>query len=70
MARGATQKYLPKLASGEIVGCFGLTEPDHGSDPGSMVTRRKRPRGARLNGAKMWIGQRAGRGPGGGLGQT
>ena len=36
------KKYLPKLASGEIVGCFGLTEPDHGSDPGSMVTRAEK----------------------------
>src|SRR4051812_39573766 len=50
------KKYLPKLASGEIVGCFGLTEPDHGSDPGSMVTRaEKTASGYRLNGAKMWI---------------
>ncbi|MEE2567663.1 acyl-CoA dehydrogenase [Hyphobacterium marinum] len=50
------KKYLPKLASGELVGCFGLTEPDHGSDPGSMVTRaRKEAGGYRLNGAKMWI---------------
>src|SRR3984957_14396197 len=50
------QKYLPKLASGEWVGCFGLTEPDHGSDPGSMVTRaRAAPGGYRLTGAKMWI---------------
>jgi glutaryl-CoA dehydrogenase len=50
------QKYLPKLASGEWVGCFGLTEPDHGSDPGSMATRAKSaPGGYRLNGAKMWI---------------
>src|SRR6266446_4471859 len=50
------QKYLPKLASGEWVGCFGLTEPDHGSDPGSMVTHAKTvPGGYRLNGAKMWI---------------
>src|SRR3979409_866190 len=50
------QKYLPKLASGEWVGCFGLTEPDHGSDPGSMVTRAKSaPGGYRLNGAKMLI---------------
>src|SRR5437667_1929017 len=40
------KKYLPKLASGEIVGCFGLTEPDHGSDPGSMAIRaQKAPRG-------------------------
>ena len=50
------QKYLPKLASGESIGCFGLTEPDHGSDPGSMVTRaRSVPGGFRLSGAKMWI---------------
>ena len=50
------QKYLPKLASGEYIGCFGLTEPDHGSDPGSMVTRAKKADGGyKLNGAKMWI---------------
>ena len=50
------QKYLPKLATGEWVGCFGLTEPDHGSDPGSMVTRAKAvPGGYSLSGAKMWI---------------
>jgi len=50
------QKYLPKLASGESIGCFGLTEPDHGSDPGSMVTRAcSVPGGYRLTGAKMWI---------------
>ncbi len=50
------QKYLPKLATGEWVGCFGLTEPDHGSDPGSMVTRAEPTKGGyRLNGAKMWI---------------
>jgi len=50
------KRYLPKLASGEIVGCFGLTEPDHGSDPGSMVTRaQKAPGGYRLTGTKMWI---------------
>ena len=50
------RKYLPKLASGELVGCFGLTEPDHGSDPGSMITRAEKvPGGFRLNGAKMWI---------------
>ena len=49
-------KYLPKLASGEWVGCFGLTEPDHGSDPGSMVTRAEQSGdGYLLNGAKMWI---------------
>lgn len=50
------QKYLPKLARGEWIGCFGLTEPDHGSDPGSMVTRaRSVPGGYELSGAKMWI---------------
>ncbi len=50
------QKYLPKLASGEWIGCFGLTEPNHGSDPGSMITRaRKVPGGYSLSGAKMWI---------------
>jgi glutaryl-CoA dehydrogenase len=50
------QRYLPKLATGEWVGCFGLTEPDHGSDPGSMVTRAVAVDGGyRLNGAKMWI---------------
>ncbi len=49
-------RYLPKLASGEWVGCFGLTEPDHGSDPGAMVTRaRKIDGGYLLSGAKMWI---------------
>ncbi|WP_025899772.1 acyl-CoA dehydrogenase [Sneathiella glossodoripedis] len=50
------EKYLPKLATGEWIGCFGLTEPDHGSDPGSMVTRAKSVDGGyRLTGAKMWI---------------
>lgn len=50
------KKYLPRLATGEIVGCFGLTEPDHGSDPGGMKTRAKRVDGGFiLNGAKMWI---------------
>jgi glutaryl-CoA dehydrogenase len=50
------QKYLPKLASGEWIGCFGLTEPDHGSDPGNMITRaRKVDGGYRLTGSKMWI---------------
>jgi glutaryl-CoA dehydrogenase len=49
-------KYLPKLATGELLGCFGLTEPDHGSDPGSMVTRAtKAPGGYSLSGAKTWI---------------
>jgi glutaryl-CoA dehydrogenase len=50
------QKYLPKLASGEFIGCFGLTEPDHGSDPGSMATRAyKVDGGYKLKGSKMWI---------------
>ena len=50
------QKFLPRLATGEWIGCFGLTEPDHGSDPGSMVTRaRKVDGGYSLSGAKMWI---------------
>jgi glutaryl-CoA dehydrogenase len=50
------KKYLPKLATGEWIGCFGLTEPNHGSDPGSMVTRAKKVDGGfRLTGAKMWI---------------
>jgi glutaryl-CoA dehydrogenase len=49
-------KYLPKLAKGELIGCFGLTEPDFGSDPGGMITRaRKVDGGYILNGAKMWI---------------
>ena len=50
------EKYLPKLATGEWIGCFGLTEPDHGSDPGGMETRaRSVDNGFRLSGAKMWI---------------
>ena len=50
------QKYLPKLATGEWIGCFGLTEPNHGSDPGSMVTRAKETKGGySLTGSKMWI---------------
>ena len=50
------QKYLPKLATGEWVGCFGLTEPDYGSDPGGMKSRAKKVDGGyTLNGAKMWI---------------
>jgi glutaryl-CoA dehydrogenase len=50
------QKYLPRLAKGEWIGCFGLTEPNHGSDPGSMVTRAKAvPGGYSLSGSKMWI---------------
>jgi glutaryl-CoA dehydrogenase len=49
-------RYLPRLATGEWVGCFGLTEPDHGSDPGSMITRAEKVDGGFvLNGAKMWI---------------
>jgi len=53
---GQRQKYLPKLATGEWMGCFGLTEPDHGSNPGDMVTNFK-DKGDHylLNGAKMWI---------------
>jgi glutaryl-CoA dehydrogenase len=50
------EKYLPKLASGSWIGCFGLTEPDAGSDPGSMITRAKKaPGGYSLSGAKTWI---------------
>jgi glutaryl-CoA dehydrogenase len=50
------KKYLPRLATGEIVGCFGLTEPNHGSDPGSMQTRAKKIAGGySLTGSKMWI---------------
>ncbi len=50
------KKFLPKLASGEMVGCFGLTEPDHGSDPGSMITRAvKVDGGYSITGAKIWI---------------
>jgi len=50
------EAYLPRLAKGEIVGCFGLTEPDHGSDPGSMTTRARQVAGGwRLSGAKTWI---------------
>lgn len=50
------RKYLPKLAKAELIGCFGLTEPDFGSDPGSMITRAEKvPNGFKLNGAKMWI---------------
>lgn len=50
------KKYLPKLASGEWIGCFGLTEPDAGSDPGGMKTRGEKTAGGyRLNGSKMWI---------------
>ena len=50
------KKYLPKLATGEWIGCFGLTEPNHGSDPGSMQTRAKKVKGGySLTGTKMWI---------------
>jgi glutaryl-CoA dehydrogenase len=50
------RKYLPKLATGEMIGCFGLTEPDFGSDPGSMVTRAEKTSGGfKLTGAKTWI---------------
>ena len=50
------QKYLPKLARGEWIGCFGLTEPNHGSDPGGMETRAvKTADGYKLTGNKMWI---------------
>jgi glutaryl-CoA dehydrogenase len=49
-------KFLPRLATGELIGCFGLTEPDHGSDPGSMTTRATKVDGGwRLSGAKNWI---------------
>jgi glutaryl-CoA dehydrogenase len=50
------KKYLPKLASGEMIGCFGLTEPDFGSNPGGMITKAEKVSdGYLLNGAKMWI---------------
>jgi len=50
------ERFLPKLASGELIGCFGLTEPDYGSDPGSMKTCAKRVKGGfLLTGSKMWI---------------
>ena len=50
------QRFLPKLAAGEMIGCFGLTEPDHGSDPANMKTRAEKvDSGFRLNGSKMWI---------------
>jgi glutaryl-CoA dehydrogenase len=55
-SREQKEKYLPKLASGEWIGCFGLTEPDHGSDPGSMATRAKKTDGGYLlTGSKTWI---------------
>jgi glutaryl-CoA dehydrogenase len=50
------QRFLPKLATGELIGCFGLTEPNHGSDPGSMTTTALKVEGGwKLNGSKMWI---------------
>ena len=53
---GQRQKYLPKLATGEWIGCFGLTEPDHGSDPASMASRAHKVKGGyKLSGNKMWI---------------
>ena len=53
---GQRQKYLPKLATGEWIGCFGLTEPDHGSDPASMASRGQKVKGGyKLSGNKMWI---------------
>ncbi len=56
IGRAARCAILPRMAAGELVGCFGLTEPDHGSDPGSMKTRAKKADGGYiLNGAKMWI---------------
>ena len=55
-AEAQRRKYLPKLARGEWIGCFGLTEPNHGSDPGSMITRaHAAPGGYRLTGSKTWI---------------
>jgi glutaryl-CoA dehydrogenase len=55
-SEGQKKKYLPKLAKGELIGCFGLTEPNHGSDPGSMQTRAKKVAGGySLTGSKTWI---------------
>ncbi|MGH1455614.1 MAG: acyl-CoA dehydrogenase [Alphaproteobacteria bacterium] len=55
-SEGQRKKYLPKLATGEYIGCFGLTEPDHGSDPGGMKTRAEKVDGGyRLTGSKTWI---------------
>src|SRR5918997_1518265 len=55
-AEAQRRKYLPRLATGDWIGCFGLTEPNHGSDPGSMQTRAKKaPGGYTLTGSKMWI---------------
>ena len=54
--KNRSSKYLPKLASGEWIGCFGLTEPDAGSDPGGMTTRAKKVDGGYvISGAKTWI---------------
>ncbi len=65
------RKYLPKLASGEFIGCFGLTEPDHGSDPGSMLTRAEKVAGGyRLTGTQNVDHQRAGRRRRRGLGEA
>ncbi|MHB1845182.1 MAG: acyl-CoA dehydrogenase family protein [Deltaproteobacteria bacterium] len=53
---GQKARYLPKMAKGELIGCFGLTEPDHGSDPGGMTTMARRDgKGWLLNGTKLWI---------------
>ena len=50
------EKYLPKLAKAEMIGCFGLTEPDAGSNPGGMLTKAEKVKGGyKLNGNKMWI---------------
>jgi len=50
------EKFLPQLATGELIGCFGLTEPNHGSDPGSMSSKAKKvDDGYMLNGSKTWI---------------
>jgi glutaryl-CoA dehydrogenase len=55
-SKAQKEKYLPKLVTGEWIGCFGLTEPNHGSDPGSMITRAKKVDGGySLSGSKMWI---------------
>ncbi len=55
-SEGQKRKWLPKLASGEVIGCYGLTEPDYGSDPANLITRAKKTDGGYiLNGAKMWI---------------
>jgi glutaryl-CoA dehydrogenase len=55
-SKAQKERYLPKLVTGEWIGCFGLTEPNHGSDPGSMITRAKKVDGGySLSGSKMWI---------------